>query len=127
MGVLNAGDPMNRTPPETAPPTPSAWPEPGEGRVVFLLDAASALEIRILRDWIAAHRPEGLDESAVDAIPIPSSRRPNRGGGDLARLEVAMSDRDSVLLTPLSDFRRARSSARNRPAKPTDQLTCELL
>ena len=39
------------------PPTKSAWPTEAAGRVLFLLDAASALDERILRDWVDANRP----------------------------------------------------------------------
>jgi glycerol-3-phosphate O-acyltransferase len=54
---------------ENAPREPS-WPA-APGRIVFLLDAASALEERLLRDWIqradpAAQRHEG-DQSAASA------------------------------------------------------------
>ncbi|MEM9175445.1 MAG: hypothetical protein AAGC67_09425, partial [Myxococcota bacterium] len=54
------------------------WPA-GPGReIVFLLDAASSLEERILRDWIDLHRPEGTPFADSDVVPIASTRRPER-------------------------------------------------
>jgi hypothetical protein len=41
--------------------------------VLFLLDAASSLEEKLLRDWIARQRPQGAQD--VDDLTIPASRR----------------------------------------------------
>ena len=41
-------------------------------RVVFLLDAASGLERRVLERWIGESRANGR---AAEAIPIPPSRK----------------------------------------------------
>jgi glycerol-3-phosphate O-acyltransferase len=72
-----------------------------EGRVVFLLDASSGIEQRLLLDWIKEHHK--LPGVPWDAIPIPPSRR--RRGRRRARLdprlEAALAGDDDPLLTPL--------------------------
>ena len=74
--------------------------EPGfplaEGRVVCLLDAASALEERILRAWVARNKPAG---AAADLLPVPASRR-KRGAVGLD-LEAALAAGDDALFAPL--------------------------
>jgi len=74
--------------------------EPGfplaDRRVVCLLDAASALEERILRGWVVRNKPAG---AAVDALPIPASRR-KRGALGLD-LEAALAAGDDALFAPL--------------------------
>jgi len=75
------------------------WPKSDRRRIVFLLDAASALERRVLERWIEAHRPEGSGANGVEAISIPSSRR-RRGRLD-PRLEASLATDDDPLLAPL--------------------------
>jgi len=75
------------------------WPKSDRRRIVFLLDAASGLERRVLERWIEAHRPEGSGANGVEAIAIPSSRR-RRGSLD-PRLEAALATDDDPLLAPL--------------------------
>src|SRR5512143_1834673 len=80
----------------------ASWPHAGGRRVVFLLDAATTLERRILDSWIRRHRPAGPDAGAgVDALSIPPSRGRRRGRGGLDALEVAISEGDDPLLAPL--------------------------
>jgi glycerol-3-phosphate O-acyltransferase len=68
-------------------------------RVVFLVEAASALEQRVLRRWIAGRGPDGAN--GVEAIPIPPSRRA-RGRRRLdPRLEACLATDDDPLLAPL--------------------------
>ncbi len=89
------------------PPRPHveepAWPRT-EGatppRVVFLLDASSALERRLLGDWILRHRPPGVDPASEEAVSIPPSRRGRRRALD-PRLEAALADPRDALLAPL--------------------------
>jgi len=80
------------------PPEPD-WPDRGKHRVLFLIDAASRLERRILEDWVERRRPEGVPESDYEGIPIPSSRRRQRRLDQ--RLEAALAAEDDVLCTPL--------------------------
>ncbi|MCR9097052.1 MAG: glycerol-3-phosphate 1-O-acyltransferase [bacterium] len=76
------------------------WPV-GPGReVVFLLDAASALEERILHEWIDAHRPEGTPFAESDVVAIASTRRPERNR-DSSGLDPILATRDDAYLAPL--------------------------
>jgi glycerol-3-phosphate O-acyltransferase len=68
-------------------------------RVVFLVDAASPLEQRLLERWIAEHHvPTGIP---YETVAIPPSRRGRRRGIDRAALEGALAAPDDPLLTPL--------------------------
>ena len=72
-------------------------------RVVFLLDASSRIEARILHQWIAEHHVQ--TEIPWDAIPIPPSRRRRRGRRRKTRvdprLEAVLTAADDPMLTPL--------------------------
>jgi glycerol-3-phosphate O-acyltransferase len=95
------------------------WPA-AEGRpVLFLLDAASALEERLLRGWIERQRPAG--ESRVETAVIPSSRRRRRRRLD-PRLEPLLASGDDPLLAPLRVIWRARSRGGQREARLSDLL-----
>ena len=73
--------------------------EVGARRVVFLLDACSGIEKRILRQWILEHHvPTGIPYEMI-AIP-PTRRRPRRPRLD-SRLEACLAAYDDPLLTPL--------------------------
>jgi glycerol-3-phosphate O-acyltransferase len=84
--------------PNSEPPGLS-WPVPIGGRVLFLLDAASRLEERILHEWIDRERPDRHDRAAVETIVLPSSRRPRRS--KLGPLEAALAVEEEALLVPL--------------------------
>ncbi len=86
-------------------PLDAAGADPGfpgsEGRrVIFLLDATSPLERRLLQAWIERNRPSDLDRSRLDAIPIPATRRRRREPLD-PRLEPALATGEDPLLAPL--------------------------
>ncbi|MDH3685293.1 MAG: hypothetical protein OEP95_03660, partial [Myxococcales bacterium] len=55
------------------PPEPATWPDSAGRPVLFLLDAASGLEERLLRRWIDEQRP--ADQNDADVVAIPASRR----------------------------------------------------
>jgi len=76
----------------------SGWPATDGRRVVFLLDACSRIERRLLCDWIERNRPVGVNGEAV--IPIPPSRRRRRGQLD-RRLEESLATGDDPLMAPL--------------------------
>ena len=80
------------------------WPGVADAhrrRTVFLLDAASSLERRLLREWIARARPEGVPAADVQIVEIPSTRRP-RGRARLdPALEAAVAGQDDPLFAPL--------------------------
>ena len=52
------------------------WPAADGGRTVFLLDAASGLERRILESWIERRRPVDQSPAPVDVLraspPVPA-------------------------------------------------------
>jgi len=79
------------------------WPEApdaGAGRVVFLLEASSGLEQRLLLDWIERKRPPGLDDAAIEQAPLPPARTRRRRRLD-PRLEAVLACPDDPLLAPL--------------------------
>jgi glycerol-3-phosphate O-acyltransferase len=80
------------------PDAPSEWPSAGGRRVIFLLDASSRLEQRVLERWIDGNRPPGTN--GVTTIIIPPSRRRRRRALD-PRLEAALATDDDPLLAPL--------------------------
>ena len=51
------------------------WPAANGQRAVFLLDASSRLEQRLLEQWIASVRPDAVAPEEVDAISPSSSNR----------------------------------------------------
>jgi glycerol-3-phosphate O-acyltransferase len=100
---------------ENAPREPS-WPA-ADGRIIFLLDAASSLEERLLRDWIARAKPEG---SEADAIAIPASRRRRSELG--LDLEAALAAGDDALFAPLRVVWMAPTRKGVRAARWSDLL-----
>ena len=54
------------------------WPVLDGRRPVFLLDASSELEARILDAWIERNRPPALTADAGEAIRLPPSRQIGR-------------------------------------------------
>lgn len=76
------------------------WPF-SDGRVVFLLDACSDLERRMLEDWIRRSRPDG--DADFEIVPIPASRRRGRKarGSGLGRLESAIAAGGDPRMAPL--------------------------
>ena len=77
-----------------------SWPALHGARPVFLLDASSALEARILEAWIRRNRPENVAADGFDAVAIPPSRR-RRRRTSLARLEANLASGVDCLLAPL--------------------------
>ncbi|MGI9592109.1 MAG: glycerol-3-phosphate 1-O-acyltransferase [Myxococcota bacterium] len=51
------------------------WPAGDGERPIFLLDASSRLEKRILRAWIKRRRPEDVSRGDYDTVRIPPTRR----------------------------------------------------
>ena len=106
---------------ETADIEPG-WPHSDGRRVIFLIDAASALEGRRLHDWIAARAASGLAPASYEEIPIPSSRASKRRGLD-PRLEAALASGDDPLLAPLRIAWRPSNRHGRRVATLRDLLT----
>jgi len=76
------------------------WPGADGRRVVFLLDASSPLERRLLTEWIERNRPARPREDHVETILVPPSRRRRSMHLD-PRLEACLAAGDDPLLAPL--------------------------
>ena len=90
--------------PRLAQPIPDepAWPGTERRPIVFLLDAASSLERRLLEQWIEQHRPDGVSADGTESIPIPATRSGGRRRRRLdPRLEARLAIGDDPLLAPL--------------------------
>ncbi|MBI5503903.1 MAG: glycerol-3-phosphate 1-O-acyltransferase [Deltaproteobacteria bacterium] len=103
------------------------WPaavaeRPGE-RVVFLVDAASALEKRHLEAWIHRRRPAELDPSRSEVVAIPSSRGRRGRRPPLGALESAIAAGGDPLLVPLRVAWFAASSEGIRTMRAFDIVT----
>ncbi len=82
----------------------SSWPFGRDpGRIVFLLDASSPLEERILRAWIASARPAEVAPESVAAVRIPGSRRPGTSAkaSSPGALDAFLAGGGDPLLAPL--------------------------
>jgi glycerol-3-phosphate O-acyltransferase len=99
-----------------------AWPQAGERRVVFLLDAASALEQRLLSEWIAAAKPEDVPATAYEEVHIPPSRG-RRRIPPASRLEACLATRDDPLMAPLRVVWHPEQRDGVRVARLSDLLT----
>jgi len=81
------------------------WPQvTGSGtgcRVIFLADASSGVERRLVRDWAERNRPEAVGERSYEIVFLPAKL----GAGDRApldpKLETALAGRADPLLAPL--------------------------
>src|SRR5262249_5189089 len=76
------------------------WPAADGRRVVFLVDASSGLERRLLGGWVAGPRRRGVPRAGSAALPFPA---PRGGGGGAVdpRLEASLAMGDDPLLAPL--------------------------
>jgi len=81
-------------------PDEPRWPGSGDHRVLFLLDASSGLERRLLEAWVERNRPEELKPSDCELVAIPPSRRRRRRRLD-PKLEGALAGSEDLLLAPL--------------------------
>jgi glycerol-3-phosphate O-acyltransferase len=76
----------------------SEWPSADGRAIVFLVDASSSLERRLVGRWIDEHRPADADYSVV-AVPPSRRRRLTRGVG--AALRDSLTGSGDPLLVPL--------------------------
>jgi glycerol-3-phosphate O-acyltransferase len=81
-------------------PSREPWPFLPGRRLLFLLDASSAIERRILERWIETNRPEGISPASCEVIHIPPSRRRRANRLD-PRLEGCLAVGGDPLLAPL--------------------------
>ena len=101
------------------PAAPARWPDAAGRPVLFLLDAASGLEEKLLRRWIDEQRPEGHADDDVVAIPASRRRRASSGG---RRLESLLASGADPLLTPLRVVWLARVRDGRRQVRFVDML-----
>ncbi len=102
MAVAHDAAPVADEPrPDARQPDEPDWPALAGRRPVFLLDASSRLEERLLRDWIERHRPESVAACDYDVARIPPTRRRRRSQPFLARLEECLAAGGDALLSPL--------------------------
>ncbi len=99
------------------------WPvaEGTRERVLFLLDASSQFERRLLLAWIARNRPEDTTARGWDALDIPPSRRRGRGA-PIAKLDAQLSAHGDPLLAPLRVAWFPRERDGERSARLSDLL-----
>jgi len=77
------------------------WPDVAPSpRLVFLVDASSRLERRLIERWIEHARPAATAKDAVEVIAIPSSRRGRRRPVG-SELEAALAISGDPLMCPL--------------------------
>jgi glycerol-3-phosphate O-acyltransferase len=97
------------------------WPALAGQRTVFLTDASSSLERRILEAWIERRRPAGLSAADYDVIDIPATRiRYSRVS--LAPLEETLAGGGEALLAPLRVAWLAREHRGVRTVRLSDVL-----
>ncbi len=77
------------------------WPQIDGRRVLFLVDASSPLERRLLEGWIRRNRPESVSDADIDCAPLPPSRRRRRRAKIDRRLAAALAAGADPLLAPL--------------------------
>ncbi|MDH3398065.1 MAG: glycerol-3-phosphate 1-O-acyltransferase [Acidimicrobiia bacterium] len=75
-----------------------AWPVDEPSPVVFLIDASSNLERRLMEAWIDRNRPP---DATVDAVCLPASRRRRQGCRIDPGLEARMAKSEDPVLVPL--------------------------
>jgi len=106
-------------------PGDDAVPTPRSGsrrRTVFLVDASSALERRLLLAWIESARPEGVAPGEVEVVEIPPTRRRRRRPELDPHLEAAVAVHDDPLFAPLRVAWRPKEVAGVRAVRLRDLL-----
>ncbi len=88
---MNVSEPLLQEP---------VWPDDAGQRVVFLLDASSPLELRLLRAWVDRTRPEDAVTVDGECFEIPPSRRRNGTPID-PHFEDCVAAGEDVLFAPL--------------------------
>jgi len=100
------------------------WPIVDGGQILFLLDAASGLEERLLRAWVERSLPEGADPTEVELFRIPSSRRRRCRRLD-PKLEAALAAGEDPILAPLRVVWLAEKRQGSRSARLSNVLKLE--
>lgn len=92
-------------------------PDAGDRRTLFLIDASSSLEKRLLQRWV-----EQGSEEAPESIAIPPSRRRRRRPQADERLEAVLASDEDPLLAPIRVVWLAGLVDGQRTARPSDLL-----
>ncbi len=100
MASQSSTDPLTREEPDSAAPRCS-WPESGGRRVVFLLDANTRTERRVLQKWIESNRPDDVDSNGFQTLHVLASRRGGTTRDPPPRLEAALATDEDPLMAPL--------------------------
>ncbi len=108
--------------PQPAVENEPTWPAVDGRRVVFLLDAASALERRLLEEWIDRRRPDAVGPAGFERITIPPSRNRRHARLD-PRLEACLATDDDPLLAPLRVAWQPGQRDGQRAVRLSDLLT----
>jgi len=113
-----------RKPVHVETPWDERWNTFEGDRIVFLLDAASNLEKRLLCRWIerASRTRPTPDRIICETIRIPSSRRPRRRDKTPSSLEARIQRKDDPLFAPLRVAWLPKERAGIRTARLTDLL-----
>jgi glycerol-3-phosphate O-acyltransferase len=90
-------------------------------RTIFLLDANSGLERRLLQEWIDSQHPAAQGKGACDVVSIPPTRGRRRRPDP--RLEACLATGDDPLLAPLRIAWLPRERDGERVVRPTDLWT----
>jgi glycerol-3-phosphate O-acyltransferase len=98
------------------------WPAVQSGPVLFLLDAATELEEKVLRDWIDSVRPASVKDEVVQWVRIPSSRR-DRLRSASGALEPQLASSEEIVLCPLRVAWLAPEKDGRREATYSDLIT----
>jgi glycerol-3-phosphate O-acyltransferase len=92
---------MSSAPSEATHSPEPRWPDcPPDRLVVFLLDASSPLERRLLEEWVSRQHPVDRPPGRVRLIAIPPTRRPDRSELDPG-LEALLAGDEDPLLAPV--------------------------
>ncbi|HKE11231.1 MAG TPA: glycerol-3-phosphate 1-O-acyltransferase [Myxococcota bacterium] len=102
---------------------PLATPNGGARRVVFLLDASSRLERRLLLGWIARNAPAVDTPASFDVLEIPPTRRRPRRPRLDPRFETCVAAPDDPLLAPLRVVWQPEEVGGVRAARLRDLVT----
>ena len=73
----------------------------GAGRVIYLLDAPSRIEVQLLNDWIAMQPKDTATGSALSVLLSAESGRRGRRATAVSRLGDCLATEDDPLLVPL--------------------------
>ncbi|MCC7077269.1 MAG: glycerol-3-phosphate 1-O-acyltransferase [Acidimicrobiia bacterium] len=99
-----------------------SWPVADATGIVFLVEAETPVERRLLRDWITHNRPLDRDPDTITTIDIPTDRAEGRTAVSTA-LETRLAAGDDPVLAPLRVAWLPAERNGERSARLADLLT----